>query len=304
VLDELMARGRERPRFGPEVEADLRGHLEDAVAPLVGGATDDEDALWVTKGNLGQVHACEAHFGAAAEEGFAWSAANAKGTVAHRAVELSVTFRGEPAPLELVDHALESLGREERRNSPRTWLESATPVELADLRASANDVVAKFLECWPRLSPRWSPRSESGIGAELAGGKVVLWGRVDLLLGRADGDTAKVLVVDLKTGRPHSSHLDDLRFYALVQTLRVGVPPFRVASYYLDTATFHHEDVTVEMLDLAARRAVDGIRKMAELRGGREPTVSPGPQCGWCHLATTCEGPARWRHTDEHAEPG
>lgn len=183
----------------------------------------------------------------------------------------------------------------------RHWLTDASPRELADLRAGANDAVAKFVECWPPLKTAWIPRTEMRVASELCAGRVVLRGKVDLVLGQARGDEARTLVVDLKTGRAYPSHLDDLRFYALVQTLRIGVPPFRVASYYLDTATFHHEDVTVEVLHIAARRAVDGITKLLELRRGRPAAISPGPQCGWCRLAPTCEGAARWRSTDPEA---
>jgi hypothetical protein len=292
VLDELMARGQPRPCFDPELAADLRADLEEALTPLLAGT---EEQLWVTKGALGQVHACEAHFLANEEEPFAWNAGNARGTVAHRALELTLSSTGEVWPLELVDRALESLGADDPRGILRPWLSEATPVEVADLRAGANDLVAKFVECWPPLKASWVPRTEMKVGADLCGGRVVLRGKVDLVLGVARGDEARALVVDLKTGRPYPSHLDDLRFYALVQTLRTGVPPFRVASYYLDTATFHHEDVTADLLATAVRRTIDGVRRLVELARGRPPTITPGPACGWCRLAPTCEGARQWR---------
>ncbi|HEX2191967.1 MAG TPA: PD-(D/E)XK nuclease family protein [Acidimicrobiales bacterium] len=293
VLVELMAVGRDRPRFGADLAVDLRTEIEAAIGPLLG---EEGEALWVSKGALGQVHACEAHFQAADGEGFEWNAGNARGTVAHRAVELTLSARGGAQPLDLVDQALTSLGADDPRGLLRPWLAQASELEVADLRAGANDVVAKFLECWPPLKPAWIPRTEMRIGADLCEGRVVLRGKVDLVLGQARGDEARALVVDLKTGGAYPSHLDDLRFYALVQTLRIGVPPFRVASYYLDTATFHFEDVTVETLALAARRAVDGARKLLELRQGRAPGITPGPQCSWCRLADSCEGALSLRH--------
>jgi hypothetical protein len=121
-------------------------------------------------------------------------------------------------------------------------------------------------------------------------------GKVDLALGLPRGDEARELFVDLKTGRGHPGHLDDLRFYALLQCLRSGVPPFRVASYYLDTATFHHEDVTAETLEIALSRTADGVRKLCELRlEHRGPTITPGPTCSYCRLNTTCEGARTWQ---------
>jgi len=280
--------------------ADLRRRLEHEIAPLIDDATGpapDGGPLWVTKGVLSQVHACEAHHLEEAQEPFAWNAGNAKGTVAHRALELTLSSRHAAPPLDLVDRALDSLGADDPRGVLRPWLTGATEIEVADLRAGANDAVSKFIECWPPLKAAWTPRTETRIGTDLCGDRVVLRGKVDLVLGHAKGDEARTLVVDLKTGRAYSTHLDDLRYYALVQTLRVGVPPFRVASYYLDTATFHHEDVTADTLAIAVRRTVDGVRKLVELGRGRQPTITPGPQCGWCRLATSCEGPERWRRS-------
>lgn len=289
VVTDLMALGAERPRFPAELADGLRRDLEEELAPL---ADTLAEPMWVTKRDLGNVHVCEGHYRAERDEPFGWNVHNVEGTVVHRALELSISARGTPAPLELVDHALDSLvaGDGRRAASVSAWLDSIGALELADLRARVNDVVVKFHECWPPLAPKWSPRTETAIGADLCGERVVLRGRVDLLLGVARGDEARVLVVDLKTGRARPGHLDDLRFYALVQTLRVGVPPFRIASYYLDTATFHSADVTVDALHSAVRRVVDGARRMIRLADrAATPTLTAGPTCGWCRLRADCE---------------
>jgi PD-(D/E)XK nuclease superfamily len=302
VLADLLALGRPRPRFDPDLGLQLRSRLEAALAPLTDALPVEE--LWVGKRQLGQIHACEAHWRAAREEeGFDWTARTAAGSVVHKAIELSISSRAEAVPMDLVDHAMASLAEDTRRSSPRPWLLTAAPLELADLRGRAHDTVVKFQECWPRLQAAWAPRTETGIGAELCAGRIVLWGRVDLVLGVARGDEARSLIVDLKTGRSYPGHLDDLRFYALVQTLRIGVPPFRVASYYLDTATFHMEDVTVEMLDVAVRRTVDGAAKMARLlRPDIAAALSPGPTCTWCTLRHECEGAAGYRSARAEAD--
>lgn len=290
VVTELMSLGADRPRFPPSLGADLRSDMEDALAPIV---RDLVEPLWVTKRGLGQVHACEGHYRAELQEPFGWNRRNAEGTVVHKALELSVSARSEIAPLDLVDRALDTLMADEHRTSPRPWLLEAAELDVAELRARVNDTVVKFRECWPPLAAAWAPRTETGIGADLCGDRVVLRGRVDLVLGVARGDEARSLVVDLKTGRGHPAHADDLRFYALVQTLRVGVPPFRVASYYLDTATFHAEDVTLETLETALRRTVDGAAKMARLLDPSAAAgLSAGPTCGWCGLRPGCPAAA------------
>lgn len=291
MVNDLLALGQPRPRFGPEVADGLRRDLEEALAPVAGGL--DGDPLWVTKQALAQVHACEGHY-RSEQEAFDWNPRTATGTVVHKALHLLISARGEVAPLDVVDHAIAAFDDDTRRSSPGTWLRQASELELAELRALANEAVVKYLECWPPLPARWVPRTETGLGADLCGGRVVLRGKVDLALGIARGDEARVLIVDLKTGRsqPHR-HLDDLRFYALVQTLRVGVPPFRVASYYLDTATFHAEDVTTELLETTARRTVDAVAKMARLLDhAAVPAITPGPTCRWCRVAAECPGPA------------
>jgi len=293
VVVDLMAIGEPRPRFDPDLGGALRNRLERTLAGVAESLGDDQ--LWVRKHDLSQVHTCEGHF-VAEQGGFGWNARTAAGTVVHKALELSVSARGEPSPLDLVDHAMAALAADDHARSPRPYLLSAPELELAELRARANEVVAKFVECWPPLLPAWSPRTETGIGADLCAGRVVLWGRVDLALGRAAGNEARVLLVDLNTGRGHPGHLDDLRFYALVQTLRVGVPPFRVATYYLDTATFHAEDVTTDVLETGVRRVVDGVRKMARLRDpAAVAALSPGPACGYCAAGTVCEAAAAYR---------
>ena len=301
VLADLLSLGQPRPRFDPDLGQQLRHQMETALAPLAHALPVDE--LWVGKRQLGQIHACEAHWRAARDEdGFDWTARTATGTVVHKAIELSISSRTEAVPMDLVDYAMASLAEDTRRSSPRPWLLTAAPLELADLRGRAHDTVVKFQECWPRLQAAWAPRTETSIYAELCAGRVVLAGKVDLVLGVARGDEARSLIVDLKTGRSYPGHLDDLRFYALVQTLRIGVPPFRVASYYLDTATFHHENVTVEMLEVAVRRTVDGATKMARLLDPSiAAAIAPGPTCTWCSLRHECEGPAAYQAS--RAEP-
>src|SRR5436305_583722 len=77
---------------------------------------------------------------------------------------------------------------------------------------------------------------------------------------------AGVLVVDFKSGRAYPHHIDDLRYYALLETFRSGVPPFRVASYYLDAGTWVGEDISEELLAITMRRVIDGVIKLAALR--------------------------------------
>jgi hypothetical protein len=281
-----MGLGEERPTFEPDLARGLRADLRQALEPVDERLELAGTELHVSKGGLARVHQCERHF---ANPDFEWGPATARGWVAHKAIELGVFATGERAPMDLVDMALDR--QLEESDGLGEWLLTAAAPELAELRAEATALVTSFEECFPPLKSSWRPRTEAP--AKHRVGQVVLRAKVDLALGRSEGPRAGMLIVDFKTGRPYPAHMDDLRFYALVETLRIGVPPFRVASDYLDSATWHAEDITPELLAITVRRVGDGAVKMAELQlEERAPTFTPGPACRWCTLRTTCEGPS------------
>jgi hypothetical protein len=79
-----------------------------------------------------------------------------------------------------------------------------------------------------------------------------------------------------------------------LETLRVGVAPFRLASFYLDSGDWRHEDVDEDVLWSTVRRVTDGIARLLELRiAGRPPTESPGPPCRWCVDRAECPSAVR-----------
>ena len=265
--------------------------MEEAFAPIADAL---DHPLRMGKHDIGSVHTCEAYY-RAEKDNFSWAPRNAYGAVAHRALRLSVSMREAPPPLDLVDMAMDAyVGEDEASGSLGRYLQSASYLEQAELRAHANDVVVLFFECFPPLLREWRPRTDTPIVVSFCGERISLRGRPDLAFGQARGDEAGVVIVDLKTGRSYPQHLDDLRFYALLQTLKTGVPPYRVASYYLDSATFHAEDVTPATLEVAAGRTVDGVRKIVRLLQDVGPAaITPGVACRWCRLRDDCEGPAQ-----------
>jgi len=107
---------------------------------------------------------------------------------------------------------------------------------------------------------------EYSVRALLCNDTVTLRGKVDLSLGYIrNGNEAGKVFIDLKTGRPTYSHIEDLRFYALLETLKMGVPPRLLVSYYLDAGAPRSESVTEDLLWSASRRVIDGAIKLAEL---------------------------------------
>ena len=121
-------------------------------------------------------------------------------------------------------------------------------------------------------------------------GPITLAGKVDLLFGGPAGLESRKVIIDVKTGRPNTRHRQDLAFYALLETLVREVPPRKVATFYLDAADAHAEDVTEAMLQTAVRRTLDGINAIIEIGPeGRPPGRRAGVSCRWCPLRTTCE---------------
>ncbi|MGI8756867.1 MAG: PD-(D/E)XK nuclease family protein [Acidimicrobiales bacterium] len=294
TLDVLGAAGGERPSFDPALRLRLRADLEAGLTDVLADLAPDED-LHLSKHLLGRVHGCEVRLLAedAAGDEFVVTVPIARGTVAHKAVELGIHWPGEPLPLDLVDEAIASLTNTEHWLSD--FLQTCTVADGAELRSTAGDRVAKFFECFPPLAPKWRPVTESTQIVELADGRVRLRGKVDLTLGQPRGDQAGKVVLDLKTGAPHPSHRDDLRFYALLETIRVGVPPRLVASFYLDLGEARTEAVTEDLLDATVARTVDGARRLAALRAGTvEPVYRPSWSCRWCRELAGCDTGRRW----------
>lgn len=292
VLQVLGARPHERPAFDPRLRDELRGELEHRLAPLVALLPDGDD-LWLGKRPLANVHGCEGLYLASEAEDFAWTTQMAVGTVAHKAIELSVHWRGEPVPGVLVDEGIARLI--EGSTNIGAYLGGLREAERADLRSGAVERTTMFLECFPPLEGRWRPVTESRLRVDLCDGRVVLSGKVDLTVGRAEGLRAGKVLLDLKTGGFSPTHRDDLRFYALIETLRIGVPPRLIASYYLDGGRPHDEPVTEAVLRSALERVVQGAEAIVELLHlGRVPVLKPGTPCRWCPQRTTCHEGIRW----------
>ena len=274
--------------FDPAFVAELTGEVSDALDHFAERLGDDAD-LWVSKHAIQTVLDCEARFLAA--DDFEWSPANAAGTVAHKAIELLIWWRGEPVPADLVDEAIARLIDEERGIGQ--WLGGLSSADEADLRGQGATRVTQFMEHFPPLTARFRPVTEARIRFPVDG-PIILGGKVDLAFGTNHENESRKVIVDLKTGRTSPQHRQDLGFYALVETLRCGVPPRKVATFYLDAAEAQAEDVTEAFLRSAARRTLDGIHNMVDLELEKRPaTRRPGASCRWCPLSADCsEGSA------------
>jgi hypothetical protein len=301
VLEVLGATSGSRPQFDAELRHHLRAELEADLAAVAERLPEGE-TLFLSKHQLTAVHGCEARLLAEQDGVFAWSVPLARGSITHKAIELSIHWKGDPTPLDLVDEAVASLSHQDSRLAD--WLRTAREADLAELRSQANDRVAKFLECFPPLSARWRPVTESRLRVDLAGGRIILRGQADLVLGRAEGTTAGKVIIDLKSGGFSPSHLDDLRFYALLETMRIGIPPRLVASYYLDSGRPHPETVSESVLEAAVARTVDGADRLVALQhDAKAPIKRTGAACRWCPVLDDCAEGRTFLDHDDLDEP-
>ncbi len=284
VLDELGS--TERPSFRDDLRDHLRHELIEALTPIAESV--DDPPLYVSKRKLSMIHGCEARYRADQDVEFEWSLPTVRGTVAHKAIEILVARRGRPTALDLANDAMDRLELDERELG--VFIRSLDEAERAELVGQVNDYVATFQDTFPPLRRQWVPVAESRARADLCDDRIALSGMVDLSLGRARGNQAGKVLIDLKTGRPHPSHIDDLRFYALLDTLKIGTPPRLLVSYYLDAGEPRREAVTEEMLWSTAKRTVDATAKMVEIDSDqREPTRTPSGACRFCPIRSSCD---------------
>jgi len=187
-------------------------------------------------------------------------------------------------------------------DSAGAYLAELGGVEAHGLRADAGARIAEFRECFPPLLSHWPVRYEVKLTARLHDGAIELMGKPDLVFGTASATERRLLLVDLKTGRRSHRDRADMRFYALLATLKYRTVPWRVATYYLDEADWDAEDVDADTLEAAVRGVADRAVTAARLTWAPPPPdglrLLAGPSCRWCGRAPTCptkaEADAEW----------
>lgn len=285
--------------FPAGIRDELRSEIERALRPIVDstGTTD----LWVGKRQVAGVHGCEARYLAEVREGFTWNIAAAVGSVAHKALELLIGWpkrHGDPTPLALTHGALARLAEDDKQLG--AFISGLDHTDHAQLASQANTLVATFLDLFPPLERAWAPRAESSVRMELCDGRVVVAGRIDLCFGRSKGTTAGKILVDYKGGRALAIHTEDLRLYALLETMRYGTPPRLLMDLYLDSGEARTEAVTEDLLWAAARRLVTAVEKIVALNHGLKPSRVPSVVCRWCPIAESCLEGQQWIKENSH----
>jgi hypothetical protein len=283
TLEQLLGASRPRPVFGQ----DLSDRLRDRIVSGLRGMSFPE-GFWMGKARVTNHSRCEGLLLADLEgqTTFVHSPKSAAGRIAHRAIEIHAPRQSVVAPVDLVERAAERLP-EADRDFADYW-ETLDELDRSDVLGDSIRMVESFQAAFPPLRG-WAPVTEMWVGCDL--GPVSVSGRIDLVLGRDDPEVpmrAQRIAVDLKGGQARPQHAEEMRLYALLMTLHRGVPPFRVATFFLDSGQYQPEDVTEETLEHAADRVVAAARAASGLLAGDEPRLSAGGYCGWCPRREGC----------------
>ena len=281
--DELLRRlrgdGVARPAVDPGLAGGLRDWLEDGLAEAVAALPAGADTVRVSKESLNQVLTCEAHQVASRRAPRVVTVDLARGSLVDALFRQWVTTGAIDDPWNDAVAALEVDGD---RDGIVGFVVGLPAAPRGAMVADVAEHAAHIAERWPVPSPAWMARTQERLEVPLCGGRVVLAGVVDLVLGSPAQGRASVCLVELKSGARRIEHRGDLHFYALLEALRSGAPPFRIATYYSATGELDAEPVGEDTLVSSLQRSLDGIGRLCRLAAGAEPARTPNALCGWC----------------------
>jgi hypothetical protein len=298
VVSDVLAWGVQRPVPPPGLSDRLLARMTDAIGAWIEARERRGEQrarpLLVTKTRLSRL-VCDGLQRDPAPYVHAW--ANVRGTLVHAAIEADVDgARARPAD-EVAEDAWHRLATD-RPGDPSSvgaWLNARDALERETMLAESSTLLSGFREVWPDLSS--APirvRTEHRIVVTLGGRSVQLQGVPDLIIDSPVEDgRARALLIDLKTGMPRGQRdRDELRFYALLATLRGGAPPFRWATLYVTEGRIEHEDLSEPVLTTAADRVADAVLQAVRLLEG-EPEgpaerLVGGSWCVSCRRAPIC----------------
>ncbi|HEX5367436.1 MAG TPA: PD-(D/E)XK nuclease family protein [Acidimicrobiales bacterium] len=246
-------------------------------AATVGGWTAD-DPLRLAKGRVGWLARCPRRALAPTDGDLTDDLV--AGLVVDAAAKLATLVPHRRPTVEAAVRYLEATG------------DTAVARHLADradggaLQADVAGRVALLAGLWPELDAGWWPRVEEPVRMALAGGAVVVSGRLDLLLGGPPTPRPAV-VVEVKGGRWHDSARADAHLYALLLARRDRRAPAAVVTVVADGTT-QVEPVRPAVLATAADRVVHALEVAATIAAGEPAPAHPGPHCAHCSLRRGC----------------
>jgi len=254
VLRQLRGDLARRPLVDATLAGGLREWLEDGVADTVGPSFDRARPLIVDKRLL-----AGAYGGPAGRS--RPSIPLARGALIDVLFRQLVTTGRIEAPMEDGVAGLRVAGGQV---DLLAYIDHLSDSDGASLAEEVTHQARVLVDRWPTLASGWLPRTQERITIPLSGGAVVLSGVIDLVVGVPSSGRASTGLVEVKSGRKVPEHRADVHYYALLETLRSGAPPFRVATYYTATGEVDAEEVTEALLIESVRRTLDALARIAK----------------------------------------
>ena len=246
VLARLRDRSAQRPRFDPGLAGGLRAWLEDGAGALVESRGDDAPPLHLgPRLLLGQADQNSSSRQRSSRQREDYPSQVVTSYLVHALFRQLVTTGSVGDPL---TDALDALGLHPNRAGLVRHVGRLNRRARSELRAELTNQIGHLRELTPHFAPGWLPRTDDRVAIPLAGGRVVLCGVFDLLVGAPDPGQASLCALQLTSGGPWAFARTALHYLALLETLRHGNPPFRLG--LLDSAVGRYviEDVQQEHL--------------------------------------------------------
>ncbi|MEO5678706.1 MAG: PD-(D/E)XK nuclease family protein [Acidimicrobiales bacterium] len=293
VLEVLRGDPHARPAPEPALVEAARAHLE-AAAVAGAAAVPEGVVVRVTKAAVAGVRRCEVrHLAELAHQEGAGGQPEPPAVVRGRLVDAlfrQVATTGQVGGDPLADGLAGCAAEGEEAG---TALAALSGAEQEQVRAEVWAASATLVASWPVLPAGAGLRTQERVLVALAGGRVLLSGRPDLAVGRPTRQRAGVLVVEAKSGRFRPEHLEELRFYVLLEALRWGVAPFRAVVWSLGDGRLEALDVDADLVWSETLRVADAITRLTRLAAGGAPRASANPLCPSCPWLDGCPDGAR-----------
>jgi hypothetical protein len=168
------------------------------------------------------------------------------------------------------DDAMTALAADDRGAAVAEAVRRLPGTARASLRDAVRLEAATIASQWRVPPSGWLPRTAEHIAVPLSGGRAVLRGTADLMMGAPSDGRASVCALRLQIGPSADDGARGRRFLALLETLRSGAAPFRVASYEPAHGRLTADDVTDELLRAAVADVLEVLgKRTGAARGSR-----------------------------------
>jgi hypothetical protein len=250
-LERLRGSIKTRIRVDPELAGGLREWLEDSLAPTAESEGSSSGIIRIEKESFGSGPPAQrrATYNQSVDSLVRclfrqWITSGVIGDPMQDAID-ALSISGDPdGILELVS-GLDALTR-------------------SRLDEEVSRCASRIVRTWPDLNPAWLPRTKERITVPLCGGRVLLGATADLLIGAQATTEASVCIVLVEASRSVHLSKEGRRFCALLETLRSGAPPSRVATYSAATGELEVEAVDEHLLVAALLSTIDIINRHQE----------------------------------------